>query len=203
MQTVRWFTTSTGKYYLACGERSATQVRIFSLDPEASGGPRLTPITTYSHGTDATDFVFCVAWLPGIDDLNYLAIGGDLASDNYQVRILRFDGSCLFPIFNYATGGSALASEVDWLATSSTMLGISSYNTALPVQVLGFSPTRNILQNNTITNVRGGTNATAFAADANNLPIDNIAYNNDTNYYYKPEYGDTNIGIAGKLSSIL
>ncbi|MDZ4098380.1 MAG: hypothetical protein U1E13_06715, partial [Methylophilaceae bacterium] len=100
--------------------------------------------------------------------------------------------------YSYSPGSAA--SGLDWLTTGSTLLAIANSNTAKPVVALGFSPSHNLIKDNTISNIRGGTSAStttgAFAIDGNNLMINNIAYNNDTNYYYTPDYGDTNRGFA-------
>lgn len=196
--SVRWLTTNTGKYYLAAVHYSQgayanstfPDVALFEFNPTAL---TLTQIATFDL-TIIPGGLYCCSWLPGIDGLNYLAIGSAAFTALDQVRILRFDGSCLSPIITYNIGATVPVLELDWLTTSSTILGVGCYNPAKPVQALGFSPTRNLITNNTVAGVRGGNSATGFAVDANNLIFNNVASNNDTNYYYTPGDGDSNQG---------
>ncbi len=187
VNSVKWLKTTNGDYYLASGETNTPQIRILKFDPIAL---TLTPKCLYQYGT-ATNIVSNVSWFTGIDDLNYLAIAGD--ANGQEVQVLRFDGSCLTPIYTLnPSATSALA--VDWLITGSTILAVGVNGTTITACTLGFSPTRNQITNNTIINVRGGTSAIAYAVDTNNVLNKNTAYNNDTNYYYTPGYGDSNQG---------
>lgn len=199
--TLQWLTTNTNTIYLALGHWVASgvlpsgyynpQVEVYLFDPTAI---TLTPQASYTYSTAQNQCVFSLSWLPGIDNLNYLAIGGTVSDQAAQV--LRFDGSCLTPLYGYTVSANTLVLSLDWLTTGSTLLVLGCDNNESPVRTIGFSPTRNTITNNTITNIRGGAGAIAYAVEANNLLTNNTAYNNDANYLYTPEYGDSNYGFA-------
>lgn len=192
VDAIRWLTTNTGKQYLAAGDSNGV-VRIFQFDRTSPTAGTITVKASYTGNP-----VWGISWLPGVDDLNCLAVG---EYPNSRTYILRFDGSCLTPIFAYPCSGV----EVDWLTTSSTLLAIASYDDSYRLTTLAFSPTRNLIKNSRVTNVHGGDqtriDTAAFAIDANNLMINSIAYNNDKNYYYAPEAGDINRGLADTQSA--
>lgn len=180
---MRWLTTNTGTYYLAVSYDNV--VNVYEFIPTAATTGTLTLKASYNHTTTVNS----VSWLPGVDDLNYLAIcGGQTA------RVLQFNGSCLTEIQRYIPTSASSLNAVDWLTTGSTLLAVGSATASRQVAAVGYSPTRNIFFNNTISGVRGGADATAFAVDANNVMLDNKATNNDTNYFYTPGYGDSNQG---------
>ena len=189
INAMEWLAANDGNYYLATGSNNIganLTLNVYKLT-FPSGGTTGTLTTIVSISGSSIGQVNAVSWLPVNKQFNYLAIGG--VSSPY-IRVYVFKGtSSLSQVFSSVVTG-AQVNGIDWfgpyLAIAQTVSGGSS------ARILNCDAAclNCLIDSNSVTNVRGGKSGIGYAISEPNLFINNVGYNNDSNYYPQQQNQD-------------
>lgn len=181
VNAVKWLAANDGNYYLAIASANGT-VYIYRFT-YSTGVATFTLVTSVSHGAS----VNTVSWLPVNKQFNYLAIGGAAGSGGATARVYTFNGTSLGQVFAYT---SATTNGIDWFGSYLALA--QTVSATFNAHVLnGDSSCLNCLvDSNTVTNVHGGRGGIGYAISEPNLFINNVGYNNDSNFYPQQQNQD-------------